>query len=174
LVRDYLIVGSIQFFALLYGLYTVALSRPVFLVFVKDRIEVVVAADLEKGDILDAKDRSFKSLPLFGPRFVCTESPVDPKEKSDLLMSALNGKDIQLLPKYYRDCHQNEVFANAKSREVLLSKTPTVKNELPPELHGDSFRWLPVATRYNFWIAVFNKSNQYQPFYFNIDPYRAD
>ena len=39
LVRDYALVVVVQLAALSYGLYAVALSRPVFLVFVKDRVE---------------------------------------------------------------------------------------------------------------------------------------
>ena len=40
LTRDYALVGCVQVAALLYGLGVMAQARPVYLIFVKDRIEI--------------------------------------------------------------------------------------------------------------------------------------
>jgi hypothetical protein len=174
LTIDYLVVGTLQVLALLYGLYSIALSRPVFLVFVKDRIEVVAAAELETADLLAAKEKSFQSLPWLGPELICTESPVNLQEKSDLLISGLKGKDIQLLPKYYRKCFEGEVMANAKTQDDLYVMTKISMNDLPSDMNDyRSFKWLPVVTRFNYWIVVYEGNSTENPRYLDLNPFET-
>lgn len=171
LVRDYSIIAVVQLSALIYGLYSVALSRPVYLVFVKDRIEVVAATELKAGDLALAKDSSFKFLPWLGPKSICTESPTDSKEKSDLLLSGIAGKDIQLMPKYYRHCHENEVIKKSKPKDQLFSLTKIKVAELPANLQASEFTWLPVVTRFNAWIVVYVDGDINKPTYLNLNPF---
>ena len=171
LIRDYSIVGVVQLAALAYGLYAVALSRPVYLVFVKDRIEVIAATELKTGDLNLVKDESFKSLSWFGPRSICTESPTDPEEKSDLLFSALAGKDIQLMPKYYRECHSQEVINKSIAKYVLFASGAIKTTDLPPKFQAIDFKWLPVMTRFGNGIVVYENNSVESPTYINVDPY---
>lgn len=171
LIRDYALVGLVQLAALTYGLYSVALSRPVYLVFVKDRIEIVAATELKAEDLLLSKEDNFKRLPWFGAKFICTESPADPKEKSDLLMSSVGGKDIQLMPKYYRACLPNEVIKKAYSKDVLFASKKIKLDDLPLEYQTNAFTWLPVVTRFNAWIVVYKDGDYQKPAYLNINPF---
>lgn len=173
LVRDYSIVCVVQLAALIYGLYSVALSRPVYLVFVKDRIEVVASAELKTEDVNKSKNSAYRSFSWLGPRSICTEGPADPKEKSDLLLSALAGKDIQLLPKYYRECHEKEVINRSFAKQVLFASGAIKINDLPSELQSTDFKWLPVMTRFGNGIAVYENSSTESPTYLNLDPYSA-
>jgi hypothetical protein len=171
LIRDYLFVGLVQLAALAFGLYSVALSRPVYLVFVKDRIEIIAATELKKDDLSQAKEDSFKHLSWFGPQSICTESPTDLKERSDLLLSSVSGKDIQLMPKYYRHCHENEVIEKALSKHVLFN-TPKIKlTDLPMEYQSVDFKWLPVVTRFNAWIVIYLDGDINRPVYLNLNPF---
>lgn len=170
LVRDYLIVGTIQISALLYGLYSVAVSRPVYMVFVKDRIEVVSAIELSKDDITEAKP-TYQILPWFGPKLVCSESPTDPNEKSSLMFSALEGKDIQLLPKYYRACREGEIKAKTFSKPELATLTHITFAELPKHLQDIDFTWLPVVSRFGSWTAIYPSGSIEQVKYLEKDPF---
>ncbi len=173
LVMDYSIVGFIQLMALAFGLYSVAISRPVYLVFVKDRIEVVAAAELAPSD-LEAAAEGFRTLPWLGPRLICVEHPVNPQEKSDVLLSALDGKDIQLLPKYYRACRQGEIAVGVYSKNELFSLTQIKPEMLSDELKSTNFGWLPVVTRFGAWTAIYKGRNFETPHYLNIDPFQRN
>lgn len=173
LVRDYVVVVMVQIAALVYGLHSVALSRPVFLVFVKDRIEAVAATEIDKDDLARAKDSAYTNFSWSGPRGICTESPVDPQEKSDLLLSGLRGKDIQLMPKYYRECHPQEVIDKSYPKEKLFSATAITLNDLPASLQKIDFKWLPVGTRFGSGIVVYQNNSTDNPIYLNLDPFLA-
>ncbi|MFT5603285.1 MAG: hypothetical protein ACI9G5_000236 [Paracoccaceae bacterium] len=174
LIRDYCVIALIQLTALGYGLHTVMISRPVFLVFVKDRIEVVSAVELSTDDLATAKDEMFQRLSWFGPVSVCTESPVDPKERSDILLSALHGKDIELMPAYYRSCAKAEVYEKAYTKEQLFSLTETLPEKLPKNVRQWEFRWLPVKTRFGAWIALYPSDRNFEPFYLEVDPFAIE
>lgn len=170
LFRDYCIVGVIQVAALVYGLHSVLISRPVFLVFVKDRIEVVAATELAASDIEKALT-PYRSLPLTGPKLICVEGPSDAKEKSDLIESAFKGKDIQLIPKYYRECRESEIASKAYTKEQLASLTHIKVDDLPATLTYAHFTWLPVVTRFSSWAVFFKNGDTSEPVYVNVDPF---
>ncbi|MAR89931.1 MAG: hypothetical protein CML06_03485 [Pseudomonadales bacterium] len=171
LVRDYAVVGLVQISALVYGLYTVSLSRPVFLVFVKDRIEVIAATELEQEDLQRAPE-DFKALPWLGPRLVCVEFPEDMKERTELLWSALErGKDIHLQPKYYRKCREGEILGAAYNKSQLSELTAIDLADLPQSIENDEFHWLPLVSRFGAWIAVYPGGSMQQSIYVEQDPF---
>ncbi|SDZ92393.1 hypothetical protein [Microbulbifer marinus] len=170
LIRDYVLVGVVQLSALLYGLHVVALSRPVYLVFVKDRIEVVVATELADQDLREGAE-GFRRLPWLGPQLICTESPTDAQEKSDLLFSALSGRDIQLLPKYYRECNRDEIFSKAFPSDLHKGLTAVDASALPASVKGGAVTWLPVVTRFGAWTVVFPSPDLSKASYLDLDPF---
>lgn len=170
LFRDYCVIGGLQLSALIYGLHSVYVSRPVYLVFVKDRIEVVSATELAESD-LEQAEAYFRTLPVLGPQLICVESPTDPKEKSDLLTSALNGKDIQLIPKYYRECRDAEIEIKTYKKEQLSSLAKINSDDLPGRLAKTHFTWLPVVTRFGYWTVFYENGHILHPIYLNIDPF---
>lgn len=169
---DYSIVGVVQVAALIYGLYSVALSRPVYLVFVKDRIEVVAATELNQDDVMQAKDAAYTRLPWFGARSICVESPTDAHEKSELLFSGAAGKDIHVLPKYYRECHDGEVVQKALSKQALFEKTNIKDDQLPRELQSVDFKWLPVSSHFGWGMVAYKNKLIDSAVYLNLDPYK--
>jgi len=170
LIRDYCIVGLVQFAALFYGMYSVFISRPVYMVFVKDRIEVVSAVELSDSD-LEVAAPKFKSLPKLGPRTICVEFPANAEEKSDLLLSSLNGRDIQLIPKYYRECFKGEIASNTYTREDFVSFETLGESFVPNAVRNDDFTWLPVVTRFGAWLVIFPGGDVSNHVYVNEDPF---
>jgi hypothetical protein len=171
LVADYCVVGLFQLSALAYGVFTVAQGRPIYMVFVKDRLEVIARTELSQEELAQVRDAKV-SPGWLGPKLICVDYPADPHERSDLLMSALAGKDIQLKPNYYRQCQNGEVIGKSFSKERLFSDTKIRSAGLPKEIADKDFTWLPVVTRFGAWLAVY--VNAEKEIYLNLDPFIED
>lgn len=174
LVRDYLIIGAVQLAALVFGLHSTFVSRPVFEVFVIDRLEIVSAVELDDEDRLAAVVEQFKSLPLTGPIKACVAMPSDKKERSDILMSALRGKDVQLMPKYYKKCADGEVIRKAMDANILIEglKQMGRYDRVVDQLPSGDFKWLPVQSRFGAWVEVYPGGNESRSFYVSVDPFQ--
>lgn len=173
LTRDYAIVGLIQLAAVIYGLHSTYVSRPVFMVFAVDRIEVISAVELTAKDIQSATDKRFTRLSLTGPIEVCVSKPDDPQERSDLLLSALAGKDIELMPKYYRECDAGEVRQAAADSSLLIDllEEKQAAEDLNRLQQLGGFAWLPVKSRFGSWVKIFPHQKDQKSFYLKHDPF---
>lgn len=178
LVLDYALVGGVQLVALFYGVSVVADSRPAFVVFVKDRFEVVAAMEIKPADLKLGAEPKFQSLSLRGPLLVAAEFPVSPAERSEILFSALAGKDIQLMPKYYRPFESQ--LENIRSRAMPISKLierkPSDRSVIESAVSrfkkiGAELRWLPVKHSFGFWTALVDYETGRPLMYLPIDPY---
>ena len=128
---DLVVIGVLQVAALVYGLYAIAESRPVYMTFVKDRFDLVRAGELSDEDLAKAAP-GFGSLSWFGYRTAGAKVPKNPKEQMELLDSAvLGGKDIQYHPRYY--VPYSEVAADAAKVAGPLDKL----RKLNPERVGE-------------------------------------
>ncbi|TAK90399.1 MAG: type IV pilin accessory protein [Burkholderiaceae bacterium] len=98
---DLLVVALVQLAALFYGLHTVFVARPVYLVFNTDRFDVVYANDLSRED-LNKAGADNRNLSWFGPQTVAARLPDDAKARNAILFSAISGgADVQGMPQYY-------------------------------------------------------------------------
>src|SRR5678815_212272 len=66
LVLNYTIVGVVQLAAMIYGVYIVAGTRPVYVAFSTDRLEVVTARDISDRELAAARDPRYARLPYDG------------------------------------------------------------------------------------------------------------
>jgi hypothetical protein len=123
---DLTVLASLQFAALVYGIHTVYLARPVYLVFTVDRFELVAAKDLDPQDLEKVTRDEFKRPPLGRPRYAAAVSPGDPGERSKILDSALQGKDLQMYPQYYVPYEQEaqNALRRAKNLSIILERDP--------------------------------------------------
>ena len=88
------VMSVLQVSALVYGLYSIAESRPVYITFVKDRFELVRAGELDDADIEEGAP-GFRSLSWFGYRLAGARLPKDPKEQlKHMDLAILGGKDV--------------------------------------------------------------------------------
>jgi hypothetical protein len=149
---DLAVIGLAQAIALLYGISVMVQSRPIFLVGVLDRFVLVDANEITDADLAEGREPQFRSRSWTGPRLVATELPTDPKELSDLAFSALAGRDVQNLPKYYRDYDRfgPSLLAKAKPLSQLRKSKPKAIPEIDRWLRESgrdetSVVWLPVT-----------------------------
>ena len=157
---DLAIIGLVQIAALVYGAYVVALARPAFIVFVKDRFELATAVELQPEELAAAKLPQFRALPWAGPVLVAADMPTDPAEREKIVTLALSGLDLQHFPRYYVPYaeRRKEVLAKAETVARMRKTEPAAAKVIDEYLAGaaiqeSAVRVLLLRTRFA-WIAV--------------------
>lgn len=155
MVFDLWMIGIVQSTALVYGLYVIAEARPVFIVGVVDRFNLIAAADLAPQDLAEGKKPEFRTLSWTGPRLIAARVPPPGKERTKLMFEGgPGGKDVQDYPKYYVDYADEAatLLAHAKPLEKLRKTQPASAPMLDAWLakHGrtdETTVWVPVMAR---------------------------
>ena len=116
---DICIVLLCQLSFLAYGLWSIFVSRPVFIVFVEDKFHLVRANQIEDQDLKLVNTIQFKKLPLGKPEYVGTQQPNDIKIKNDIVFAELGGMGLQNLPQYYLPVSQvtQQIIAAGKTSD---------------------------------------------------------
>jgi hypothetical protein len=177
LITDYSIVGLVQIAALAYGVWVVSNSRPVYVVFCKDRLEVITANEIEDAD-LKAGKTGYTSRPKWGPKLVATAVPDSGEEHNKALFDALAGKDAPVLPRYYTSYESqiDDIKTHAQPLRDLIKRHPEAQEPLARAEHKlgtspDELRWVPVKHKQGFWTALLD-TKTWQPLeYLPVDPY---
>src|SRR5690606_32012850 len=95
-------IALVQAAFLAYGLHTLWLSRPVFLVGTDVRFTLVSASDINAADLAQAPRPEWRSLPWTGPYLVGVLPPKDREARTALLDTFLKtGRDQEQLPAQY-------------------------------------------------------------------------
>jgi hypothetical protein len=115
---DLWVIGIVQIAALLYGAHVVFVARPAFIVFVKDRFELVSAVDLAPEDLARAKYPQFRTPPVTGPVVAVADMPVEPAERQKVIDAALAGVDMQQLPQIWVPLPERKQTILAMARPV--------------------------------------------------------
>ena len=100
LVFDYVVIGILQLCAMLYGVYIVAGTRPVYVAFSMDRFEIVTARDIDDKELAAARSPEYRRLPLTGPKLI--NVVVSKADHNDALFEALAGNEEHQRPKFYQ------------------------------------------------------------------------
>lgn len=176
LVFDYTVIAILQISALVYGVYSVSQNRPVFVAFVKDRLEVIAAGEIAEQDWQEAKGSTYASPPWRGPVLVATY--VKPADRNDALFSGLEGRDVGVRPKFYVD-YAPQADAIKRLVQPLSSLERRHREAAPLVAQGlrelrrpaEDFGWLPVKHTHGFWTALMDRKTGYPVKYLPIDPY---
>jgi hypothetical protein len=106
LARDIAIIVTVQIVALIYGAATLWQGRPLYYTFSADRLEMVQASDLDRGEIELARRQNPALAPHWYslPRWVWAKLPDNPEEAAKIVNSAVlgGGKDVIGMPRYFR------------------------------------------------------------------------
>ncbi len=163
LARDLLVVGLLQISALTYGLHTVWLARPVFVVFAVDRFQVLPAVDVAAGELLLAPVE-FQKTPWWGPRWVASAPWSDPQEHGHAIDVAMKtGVDLGLKPVRWRSYGSQTaaILARAKPLTALMDKDRGAVMSVVSDsgVSLDELVFLPIVARQLGWVAVLNKTS---------------
>ncbi|MGE0496329.1 MAG: TfpX/TfpZ family type IV pilin accessory protein [Ramlibacter sp.] len=165
--RDLAIVGLIQLAGLLYGMWTVALARPVHLVFEIDRFRVVHAVDVPP-ELLDRAPANLQAMPWLGPTLLAVRPFRNSQESMEATLAALRGLPLGARPDFWQSYAQAkpQLLKAIKSVEILKARFPDRASEIDAVLqtvgrHAESTSYLPMAGRKFYWTAF-------------VDPVTAD
>ena len=175
LTIDYTVIGIVQIAGLVYGVNTVAESRPVYVAFSADRYEVVAARDLRPDELARAAPE-YRDIPKWGPRYVAVRTPE--KEREQSLMDELAGNPSFSRPRWYVEIPAAlpDILKRAKPLEVLEKLHGQTKPLIADEvarigLPRERLLWLPVSTRRGFWTAIIDSKNGLPVGWLDYDPY---
>jgi len=161
LARDLLVILALQMGAFGYGLYTLAVARPVGLVFEVNHLRVISSADIDP-DLLREAPADMRRLSWTGPLVFAARKPTDGNELLEAIDYGLAGVDLAMLPKHWRPYAslQADVLKVAAPVASLLAEYPRATVEvqslaaaagLPP----DQLRVLPIrARKADDWVAL--------------------
>lgn len=161
LVRDLALVALIQLAALAYGMYSVALGRPVHMVFEVDRLRIVTAADVEPADLPKAKP-PWNTLPWTGPSVIGSRDPANSDDMIKSLDLSLQGNEPSQRPHWWQDYAVSApvVLKRAKPMSALRTKHPleTAQIDAAVRKSGQSetaLLWLPLTSfKTTEWVAL--------------------
>lgn len=177
LIFDYTVIGIVQLAAFVYGVMSIAHARPVYIAFVKDRFEVVIAEDLADKDLLAAQD-PYRTRPKWGPLLIGTQRPVTREDRNELVFAAMEGKDLQHFPRYYVPYEKvaDQVKQVAAPMEQLYKHRPEAKQliaDLKPGVPETQLRWMPIRGTRSFWTVLVDATTGKPLGYIPIDPYES-
>ncbi|MEO8524953.1 MAG: TfpX/TfpZ family type IV pilin accessory protein [Caldimonas sp.] len=156
---DLAVVGALQLAALVYGLHTVFIVRPVAMIFEVDRFRLVTANDVAVDELPKAPP-AYRELPLTGPLLLGARQPEAGAESNDALFQALAGKDVGVRPLFWQPYEQARSRALERARPIalLLAHYPQRAADIRDRLKGmgadeSTARFMPVMARGD-WSAV--------------------
>jgi hypothetical protein len=163
LIRDLSVVAVLQLCALGYGLATVWVARPAFVVFAADRFQVVAAIDLNPEELAQAPTE-FQHAPWWGPVWVAAEPLTDRVERSRAIEVALaSGVDLGTRPVHWRPYQTQTaaVLARAKPLADWVSAHPAEVHAVVKrsELGLEQLVYLPIVARRPGWVVVMSKAD---------------
>lgn len=151
--RDLAVIVALQLAAFGYGMNTVALARPVALVFEVDRMRLVSAADIDPATLEQAPP-AWQALPWNGPWQLAVDKPTDPEEQFNVTQLGVSGIALAALPRYWRDYPSHAVAAWNAARPAtdLLAKYPGAADDVSrlaqaAGLNPQQLRFLPLQAR---------------------------
>jgi len=114
---DLAVIAILQVAALAYGAHVVFEARPAWIVFLKDRFDLIRANQLFEEEREKWKP-PFDKEPLAGPRIVGARVPKDPDEQFRTMLTALSGADVSSFPQHYVPYEAVRADAAAKARKL--------------------------------------------------------
>ena len=152
---DLAVIALLQTAALVYGLSIMWRARPIFVVAVVDRVELVYAGDIDQVDFVNAAEPRFAREPLFGPLFVVSRRAKPGDEQAELMGAVLVGKDVHQYPRFFETPtpgNLKAVLEKAKNFDSLPLQSQA--NVLAKVENAKSVRYLPLQGRDDAYLLV--------------------
>ncbi len=142
---DLIVIGLLQFGALVYGLYNVYEGRPVWIVYNIDRFDLVRANEIDLRQIDKAKPE-YQTMNLTGAKYVTSVIPDDLEIKQKILFEEIgSGIAPSQRPELYAPLEQSKATIQKRAQDLaklnqynppeqvktILAKYPTANGFLP-------------------------------------------
>lgn len=163
LTLDLSLVALLQLAALLYGLHSVSLARPVVVAFETDRLVAVSAAQISPGDLPQASPE-FRSLSWTGPVLVSTRAPTDGAETLKSIDLSMQGVEPSARPGWWQSYEKSRQLVQQRMKNLasLRARLPADKQAIIDEavkktsLPVGQLYYLPLVSQKQLdtWIAL--------------------
>ncbi len=160
LVRDLAVIVTLQLAAFGYGLYSMAMARPVVLTFEVDLFRVVSAADVDTDTLAEAPP-ALRDLSWAGPRLIAAVKPLDASEQLKSIELGLAGVHLSYIPRFWRDyaSFSDAAWRAARPLAEVIARYPEAREPaaLIAQQSGrplQELRFVPLVARRASWIAV--------------------
>ena len=174
---DFVCIGVVQLAGLAYGLATVFIARPVFMVLEYDRFRVVHALEVPL-ESLPAAPEGLRQLPVVGPKIVSLRDFKDAREKADMTLAALAGVSLSARPELWQSYSlvREQALREAKPLARLLKQLPEqapilLKAANRTGLDASSLVYLPMVGRKTFWTVLLNPVSAEPLAYLPVDSF---
>jgi hypothetical protein len=166
IVRDLAVVGVLQLSALLFGVHTMYVARPVALVHEVDRFRVVAANQVYSAPSATDEAR----LSMTGPKLLSARRPA-PAESIAAAELALQGYDIGQRPEFWQPYEAGRALAIERALPLSLwvAQHPGEGAELKQRLVASGVdpsraRFSPLIARSADWIVVLDDQGRVTSF----------
>lgn len=175
--RDLAMVGVLQLSALGYGLWTVAVARPVHLAFEVDRFRVVHAIEVPE-ELLSRAPEGVKAMPWLGPTLLSVRPFRSSAESFDATMAALEGLHLGARPDLWETYAQAapRVLTAARPVSDLKTRFAASAREIDGVLkqagrQPESLVYLPMVGRSAFWTVFLDAATADIVAFMPLDPF---
>ena len=164
---DLVLIALLQWGALAYGVHTLALSRPLAVVFEVDRFRVVSYSDVPEEELkAGSAPPWFTPWQLQAPQMQGLRSVRSLEEKLASLDAALQGVDAAQKPSRWQAyaLSKTEILARARPLEDLRRRYPTEVGRIDVAAMAAGLQsgglWLPVVGRQSAeWVALIDPAS---------------
>lgn len=163
LLFDLSVIIALQLGAYLYGIHTVAVGRPAWLVFENDHFSTVRPADIT--EITPDTPEEYRRFPLSGPRWAAAQSPKGDEQRAAFELSEMiDGITLAQRTDLYAplETERKNIVAGGRPMEELLKyNAEAAVNEVKqkwPQAHA----WLPLQTN-NIPMVVLMEKDKVEP-----------
>lgn len=180
LFSDMTMIVAVQATALAYGVYTVAIVRPIHLVFEVDRFRVISASEVDPSELRHAS-KNLHLFPWNGPTLLSLRDPKDNDELIKSIELSTSGKEPSVRPDWWQpyEKKQEDVLMRAKPLNFLYRASPSNKDLLDSAIlktgmKEEDLLWLPLtSSRTLDWIILIDRKNALPRGYAHVDGFIA-
>lgn len=162
--RDLLVVAALQLVAMGYGVWTMAVARPVHLVFEYSRFQVVHAVEVPPA-LLPKAPEELRALPLRGPTALSLRPFRDSGERMEATMAAFGGVALGARPDLWQAyaAGQADVLQVARPLSELRARFASRAPQIDAAIAGTGRRaaalgYVPMIGRKAFWTVIVDSS----------------
>lgn len=156
--RDFTCIVLLQLVVIGYGVHSLFLARPIFIVYSKGVIDVVTVVELDQYGGLFGSGEIYSRANLFSPSHQCISLPTTLEESNKLLFSAAQGRDVQFYPRYYRACSELEMTERLIDVKFFSELFPGGQAAVSDSKLSASVGFLPVRFRFGQGIRLFSSN----------------
>lgn len=175
---DIIFIIIFQLLALSYGMWSVFVSRPVYIVFERDSYRVVRSVDIPLQN-LSKRPIEYSSFPVTGPTLLSLRDFSNTQEQMNTTFLELEGLPMSAQPEFWQEYSKskNRILKSGKSIDKLIYNFPEYKEKIQSVIEKskslkNDLLYFPFVDRGNYWTVLVDRNSLELIAYLPIDSYR--